>query len=883
MSQESIEFSDENNSVEDPDFAIMEEDADEEDGFVKATPVTNDLEHNTSKASVADGLSRTSSPSAEAQEIKSISICTHRNERRRTYTFKQRKRNPRVTSKVRLKWNDIREQLSITDLEGLVCCKKLQCFNTVNRAFLLEKVKLVLSMSAKDRRQFLSSMITSNGNFFFDGKQVCVSFLSTSFHCSRDILSSIRSASKFNNDVPSNTSSCGSRSSPFTASTSAMKLSRFKSNPNTSAICAAPARESILSYLNRVAESTGDKMPDNNEQHLPFYKKEEVYKNFVEEFNKLNQTIQPPSKNYFYRTWKSYCKEIKIRKHNRFSKCEICENLKDELRRAVTRFEDTSHLLQQKRTHFQLIMDERQEYKNKRDKAILDPSSAWSLIIDGADQTAFGLPHFSSHTKGERGHALKVKLVGMLEHAAENRLRLLTMTEEHQTGANHIVESLHRFLMDRSLYSEVPPTLYLQFDNCTRENKNRFFLAYVECLVRWKVFKQIDVSFLPIGHTHEDIDQAFSTTSKRLQVHDAITLRDLQDQVRKAYNRHTSVSHMKHVINWSGLCSQEAVLTTKKNFSHYRYFKFVANQSHQHDTFSPSPAVNCHNTSSSGEAAVRLMVRVNIYDDWEHESVTFVKKTPNLTNTPPTVISDKCTSKNNGDKTFTTAKAEVTKRIESIETRIKEPQKIIELQKLRDEVFRPRKERFHWNLSNCIELRNMRTSDFVTDNQPPLTPSQPLAQTESMNVPQEDPSPSDEQPCADQKPPPATQTKNNIEEHNTNGGYTYDMGSFVAVLSDASDGHYSFWIGRITKVHQDQFGVVNAMVVHWYEPYARKGVVADKFADKYAPAYLDRNTSRQRPWTDSVDSSAVVINFSSFLSNGRLPSAVQKHLRTSLP
>lgn len=43
---------------------------------------------------------------------------------------------------------------------------------------------------------------------------------------------------------------------------------------------------------------------------------------------------------------------------------------------------------------------------------------------------------------------MKVRLIGVLENRLLNTLHLYTMTEEHERGANHIVEAVHRFLID---------------------------------------------------------------------------------------------------------------------------------------------------------------------------------------------------------------------------------------------------------------------------------------------------------------------------------------------------------------------------------------------------------------------------------------------------
>lgn len=45
----------------------------------------------------------------------------------------------------------------------------------------------------------------------------------------------------------------------------------------------------------------------------------------------------------------------------------------------------------------------------------------------------------------------------------------------------------------------VPP----QADNCGRENKNKFFLSFMALLVAKRIVKEVLISFLMVGHTHE--------------------------------------------------------------------------------------------------------------------------------------------------------------------------------------------------------------------------------------------------------------------------------------------------------------------------------------------------------------------------------------------
>ena len=92
-------------------------------------------------------------------------------------------------------------------------------------------------------------------------------------------------------------------------------------------------------------------------------------------------------------------------------------------------------------------------------------------------------------------------------------------------GVNVTIEVLQRTLR---AYEEsgktLPPELYLQLDNTCKQNKSRFLMAYLGELVRAGVFREIYVSFLPVGHTHEDVDQVFSRFAMAIRVHDTVTV-----------------------------------------------------------------------------------------------------------------------------------------------------------------------------------------------------------------------------------------------------------------------------------------------------------------------------------------------------------------------
>ena len=368
------------------------------------------------------------------------------------------------------------------------------------------------------------------------------------FHFGGDLIADVTrggdSTTSGSNSLPSSATNRSSNSSRTLSSNETTELYRKK-------------KEAIVSFLFRIGVDCGERIPHKTEVHLPFHRKKEIYPIFLNEFKVLYLIIEPPTPQYFRRMWRAHCPEYKIMRTQRFSICGQCDRLKTCLREAILQGRDTSTIKEQRKLHLDFVFRERMEYHIKKDRARLNGSEYLSIIVDGADQSAFGLPHFTTKNKSQRGHALKVKLIGIIDHQVEKQLTLMTMTEEHATGANHIVEVIHRILCARRSQGQLPPNFYIQLDNCSRENKNKYVLSLLEMLVSLGVFLSVEVGFLPVGHTHEDVDQAFSQTSARLPVNDAITLGDLHKELTQTNNGKVKVQDMRKLINWSGLCDEE--------------------------------------------------------------------------------------------------------------------------------------------------------------------------------------------------------------------------------------------------------------------------------------------------------------------------------------
>lgn len=83
-------------------------------------------------------------------------------------------------------------------------------------------------------------------------------------------------------------------------------------------------------------------------------------------------------------------------------------------------------------------------------------------------------------------------------------------------GCNLICTALHRVL-HRLFKMHVPvgarphiEHFTIQVDNCVSENKNHILLGYLGSLVVQGIIGEVEVQFMPVGHTHIKIDQVFS-------------------------------------------------------------------------------------------------------------------------------------------------------------------------------------------------------------------------------------------------------------------------------------------------------------------------------------------------------------------------------------
>ena len=233
--------------------------------------------------------------------------------------------------------------------------------------------------------------------------------------------------------------------------------------------------------------------------------------------------------------------------------------------------------------HLEQVRQERLSYYTRRAQAERDPGNYISLILDFSQ--AIQLPLIA---KPPKAYAMKLQtrypmLIGGIIDHGQNKNIYYYPSHQFGKGPNMIISMLHNHL-HRNYFSQSglqPRTLFLQADNCAGENKNRYLMGYLSWLVHQGAFDHIYFNFLPVGHTHEDIDQLFSNLHKIRMQGTCHTPAEFYTLLRSAYldGPHAPMFHSMPVIyDWKEWFTPH--LNDIKNHSKPRHFHIFRIQCH---------------------------------------------------------------------------------------------------------------------------------------------------------------------------------------------------------------------------------------------------------------------------------------------------------------
>ena len=396
--------------------------------------------------------------------------------------------------------------------------------------------------------------------------------------------------------------------------------------------------------------------PDSDMIYLPQASRKVVYEQYAAEM-RLQGTV-PCSEPYFKRVWRTNedTAIIKLRKYLRFSKCAKCVAFR-QARADTTDIHKLNAIKAKELEHLLYNRGERDSYHDRQQKARTYPSMYGSKIIDGSDNGAYALPFFHEKTiKSGKAWKMPLHVFGCISHGLQPLI--VTMLDTVKLGTNSTIEVLHQQLIHEHETSGLPEILFMQLDNTTRQCKSRFMMAWFGYLVHIGLFKEVLVSFLEVGHTHEDIDQMFSRISIYLTGNSTLSREAFGEACQYAYTSddgYPRVLHRDRVANISGWMNDHVPrMDSIRSWQQFRIFPRVPGTG---DATHREPRMQCRKWcgTKKGPGGVWRALQDHMIDSPVFKNTkaasAFLAAPPFSTQVPPSQVSDKAGAAEKSPKT----------------------------------------------------------------------------------------------------------------------------------------------------------------------------------------------------------------------------------------
>ncbi|KAL3682990.1 hypothetical protein R1sor_001012 [Riccia sorocarpa] len=255
--------------------------------------------------------------------------------------------------------------------------------------------------------------------------------------------------------------------------------------------------------------------------------RDDVYREILGKMEAAAVGMTAISRVAFDNLWKKEFPNYGMHSSSAFAKCLLCVKFTTMLQRE-RRSAERAKLELDREKHLKHQMSGRTVYYSHRELSTSSPSLYLSFIHDAMDLAKTIIPHpnytITSIAKQlrdyENFHTDK-KLEGL--HFTDQTSHPLFNALMDEEVFNTTVLAKKRqskeefFQMEGAENSELqastrmlPPNLYIQLDNSAKDNKNWAMMAFCSELVARGCCKMITMSFLVVGHIHDDVDAFFS-------------------------------------------------------------------------------------------------------------------------------------------------------------------------------------------------------------------------------------------------------------------------------------------------------------------------------------------------------------------------------------
>ena len=229
------------------------------------------------------------------------------------------------------------------------------------------------------------------------------------------------------------------------------------------------------------------------------------------------------------RCWdERWSKFLKIRDIGQGKRCKICAELAEERVQAA---DPAAQAVVRDKTKFHIdsVMADRNHsvrgnHIAEHDSRVVSVDGFGLIakaVVDGMDQAKFRVPrNLASSAEFEALWRPQLHVTGCIWHGLIEAYFLMAPDMAKDSNMNGTILcrmlDLAREKQLKDGLGAMPRKLVINADNTTRESKNQFFLGTEAVLVGQNKFSEIDGEFPKTGHTHNELDQRFSSVGTSL-------------------------------------------------------------------------------------------------------------------------------------------------------------------------------------------------------------------------------------------------------------------------------------------------------------------------------------------------------------------------------
>ena len=237
----------------------------------------------------------------------------------------------------------------------------------------------------------------------------------------------------------------------------------------------------------------------------------------------------PQGRSTFMRCWSErWSRFIKIRNHGQGKRCRFCATKTEERRRATTR-EEKARIDEELRLHRDDNKADRNasvrtnhmaEQHAKRYNEHDGQDLCGECTIDGMDQAKFKCPrNMASNADFDPLWRPQLHLVGAIWHGVVEAYYIMgpDVPKDSNMASTVFARTID---VGREMLppgTKLPHSFIISTDNTAREAKNQHHAQTCAWYVATKKFESMAQGFLKTGHSHNHLDQRFSTISTALK------------------------------------------------------------------------------------------------------------------------------------------------------------------------------------------------------------------------------------------------------------------------------------------------------------------------------------------------------------------------------